>query len=72
MNLELKLLRNIPQDELIFNDSETRDILKFFFPERDSQIKTLKIDDKIREYAQGILVKAVAADYQVEIAWGIG
>lgn len=63
MSMEFKILKKFTPDELIFNEFETRDILSFFFPDRISQIRTLKIDDKIREFAQGLLVEAVDASY---------
>lgn len=65
MGLEFKTLNKFTHDELIFNESETRDIIIFFFADRASQIKTLKINDKIREFAQGLLVEAVDASYQL-------
>lgn len=63
MRPEFKSLKSFPKEELIFNDDETKEILKFFFPSRDATIDKISIDDDMREFAQGLLVEAIDATY---------
>jgi len=56
-------LRKFKKEELIFNDEETKVILRFIFKNRHNLINTLEINDKIREFAQGLLLEAVDASY---------
>lgn len=59
----LVTLRKFNSSELIFNEEETRLILKFFFKSQRSKIDQLEVNDKVREFAQGLLVEAIDASY---------
>ncbi len=56
-------LRKFKKDELIFDDEETKVILRFIFKSRHNLISTLEINDNIRGFAQGLLLEAVDASY---------
>ena len=56
-------LRKFKKEELIFNNDETVVILKFIFKKNHNLIDNLKINDSIREFAQGLLLEAVDASY---------
>lgn len=56
-------IRIFKPDELIFDEYETREILKFFFTRKHAMIESADITDHINGYAQGILVEAVDASY---------
>ncbi len=51
--------------ELLFDEDETREILKFFFQNDHELIGKLVINDKLKSFAQGILVEAVDASYAI-------
>lgn len=56
-------LRNFSGVELIFDEQETKEILKFFFQADRQQIESTKITEELRNLAQGLLVAAVDASY---------
>jgi len=56
-------LRKFKKEELIFNDEETVVILKFIFKNKHGLIDGLEINDKIKEFAQGLLLEAIDASY---------
>ncbi len=56
-------LLKFKKEELIFDEEETKIILRFIFKNRHSLIDSLVINDKIREFAQGLLLEAVDASY---------
>jgi len=56
-------LRKFKVDELIFDEEETVIILKFIFSNRKTQIEGMTINDRVREFAQGLLIEAVDASY---------
>jgi len=58
-------LRSFKSSELIFDDDETKEVLKFFFIHDHELIDGLVVNDKIRGFAQGILVEAVDATYAI-------
>lgn len=61
-------LRKFSSEELILSESETRTVLKFFWPEEPTATRieeSLIIDDSVQEFAQSVLVEAVDASYQV-------
>lgn len=65
-------LRNFSENELIFDETETKDILKFFFRHLRQRIDTVLITIELRSFAQGLLVEAIEATYAlgyVEIIW---
>jgi hypothetical protein len=52
-------------NELLFDAQETRDILKFIFISKKSVIDTLKPDDSMRAFAQGLLLEAIDASFAI-------
>jgi hypothetical protein len=56
-------LRKFTESELLFDEAETRLILKFIFKNKHSLIDGMQITNKVREFAQGLLVEAVDASY---------
>lgn len=56
-------LRKFKKEELIFDEEETRIILRFIFDNQHSLIKNIEINDEIKEFAQGLLLEAVDASY---------
>ena len=54
---------DIPESELVFSDDETRDILKFFWPNLASGIDAMVIDTETRRLAQMLLIAAIDASY---------
>ncbi len=54
-------LRKFKKEELIFDDKETVIILKFIFRNKHALIDGLDINDRIREFAQGLLLEAIDA-----------
>ncbi|MBN4080605.1 hypothetical protein JYT31_02970 [Beggiatoa alba] len=47
-------LRKFKEEELILDEEETRIILRFIFKNRHNLIVNLEINDKTREFAQGL------------------
>ncbi|MEH6533654.1 MAG: hypothetical protein V7735_20230 [Photobacterium frigidiphilum] len=64
-------LKKFKPSELHFNETETRDILIFFFPSSQLTIKETPIDNKLRELAQGLLLEAIDASYKVGLIQGL-
>lgn len=58
-------LRNFSDNELIFDDDDTRAILKFFFPQLRQRIDDASITRAYRNFAQGLLVEAIDATYML-------
>lgn len=56
-------LKKFKDSDLIFNDQETIEILKFIFKSKRDTVETLTVDRDLREFAQGLLVEAVDASY---------
>jgi len=56
-------LRKFNESELIFDEIETKIILKFFFTSSRSQITSMTVTKRVREFAQGLLLEAVDASY---------
>ncbi len=56
-------LQRFKKEELIFDDEETIIILKFIFKNQHNLIDGMKINDRIKEFAQGLLLEAVDASY---------
>ena len=56
-------LRNFSEPELIFDEQETKEILKFFFQADRQKIESIQITNELRNLAQGLLVAAVDASY---------
>jgi hypothetical protein len=58
-------LRTFRSTELIFDERETKDILKFFFAHRSSRIEAVECTEALRNFAQGLLIEAVDATYML-------
>lgn len=56
-------LRSFSESELLFDEQETKDILKFFFPPLQQQIDAATVTIELRNFAQGLLVEAIDATY---------
>ncbi|HEY5801031.1 MAG TPA: hypothetical protein VIT92_12475 [Burkholderiaceae bacterium] len=56
-------LRSFSEQELIFDEQETREILTFFFRYARERIANISINDEARNFAQGLLVEAIDATY---------
>jgi len=59
----LVTLRNFSEHELIFDEAETKDILKFFFQHHRQRIDAATATTDLRNFAQGLLVEALDATY---------
>lgn len=60
------ILITVPQiadSELIFDEEETRQILRFFWPTMSKTIDSAKIDNDMRRFAQSILIAAIDGSY---------
>lgn len=61
-----KQLRQFTAEELLFNEEETRIVLKFIFrPTDHALIDSLPLSDRLRGFAQGLLVEAIDTSYAV-------
>ncbi len=58
-------LREFEARELLFDEEESKTILKFLFKGAvsESQIESMQVTDRVRGFAQGLLVEAVDASY---------
>lgn len=56
-------LKQFNDSELIFDDQETIEILKFIFKSKRDIVETMNVDRELREFAQGLLVEAIDASY---------
>lgn len=54
---------DIADHQLVFNEAETRQILKFFWPQYVRQIDTLTITNDARRLAQTALIAAIDGSY---------
>lgn len=54
---------DILDSELIYGEAETRQILRFFWPQQSDAIEAMPITNDARQFAQGLLVAAVDASY---------
>ncbi len=54
---------DIPDANLIYNEDETRQILKFFWPHYADSIDDLAINNDVRRFAQQMLIAAIDASY---------
>jgi hypothetical protein len=53
----------IPDAMLVFNEEETRQILRFFWPHLNAEIGALEITNPKRRFAQQILIAAIDATF---------
>lgn len=63
MSGDFLTLRNFSEHELIFDEAETKAILKFFFQHHRQRIDAATVTTGLRNFAQGLLVEAVDATY---------
>ena len=56
-------LRKFKEENLIFAEEETVIILKFIFKNRHDVIDQIDINNRVRAFAQGLLLEAVDASY---------
>jgi len=56
-------LKNFTKQELMFDDEETKIILKFIFKDKVGVVDNIKINDRVRGFTQGLLVEAIDASY---------
>lgn len=64
--MKYKELRQFKPEELLFDEAETRVVLKFIFKPTDHPlIDSLPMSDALREFAQGLLIEAIDASYAV-------
>ena len=56
-------LQKFKKEELIFDVEETKIILRFIFKSRHNLIDNLEINDRVREFAQGLLLEEIDASY---------
>src|SRR5438132_5412056 len=58
-------LKSFSGDDLIFDEAETKTILKFFFVMKTDQIDGMTVTDDVRSFEQGLLVEAVDRSYEM-------
>lgn len=64
--MSFKQLRKFSKNELLFDEKETRVILKFIFKEADHKlIDSIPMSDALRGFTQGLLVEAIDASYKI-------
>jgi hypothetical protein len=56
-------LMKFEPEELIFDEDETKDVLKFFYPNQGAFIEHAIINNDVRSFAQALMVEAVDASY---------
>jgi len=67
-----KELRKFGHDELLFNEEETRTVLKFIFAEtHHGFIDSLPMNDRVRELSQALLVEAIDASHAIGYVHGL-
>ena len=67
-----KKLRTFDLDELLFDEEETRIVLKFIFAETHHEfISSLPMNDRVRELAQALLVEAIDASHAIGYVHGL-
>lgn len=55
----------IADSDLVFDEAETRQILKFFYPASTARITGMAIDDDARRLAQTMLIAAIDGSYSM-------
>lgn len=53
----------VDDSQLLFDEAETREILAFFWPAMSSQIDSLAVANKVRRFAQSLLIAGIDATY---------
>jgi hypothetical protein len=54
---------DIPDSQLVYNEEETRQILKFFWPDLEVTIDNMTIDNDARRLAQVAMIAAIDGTY---------
>lgn len=57
------ILRKFQPNELIFDVNETKEILRFIFKSKTHIVDKMIVDDRVKSFAQGLLLEAVDASY---------
>ena len=60
-------LRHFSTRELMLGPTETRVVLRFFWPGRARQIRTTTITEQLRDLAQGLVVEAIRGSSQLDV-----
>lgn len=63
MSGRLVTLKTFTDDQLIFDEDETRTILRFFW--KNPQIDVVEMNNELRSFAQGLLIEAIDATYEL-------
>ena len=63
---------DISDDELVFDENETRRILKFFWPHLAHSIDDLAIDNEARRLAQTMLMAAIEGSHAIGYIQALG
>jgi hypothetical protein len=69
------ILINVPDisdTDLVFDEGETRRILKFFWPHQANKIDGMTIDNDVRRLAQTGLVAAIDGSYALGFIFALG
>ena len=69
------ILLNIPDisdDDLVFDENETRRILKFFWPHLANDIDGMNVDNDVRRLAQSALIAAIDGSYALGFIHALG
>jgi trehalose utilization protein len=53
----------IEDRDLVFDEHETRQILRFFWPNLLPEIAAVSVNNNVRRYSQGLLISAIDASY---------
>jgi len=64
-------LRTFSANELILDDEQTRNVLKFFFPSDIDKIDQCPVTNNTKSLAQGLLVEAIDATYKLGFIQGL-
>jgi hypothetical protein len=60
------IILNVPDisdDELIYNEQDTKRILKFFFPSFAVEIDAMKVNNDVRRFAQTLFIAGIDGTY---------
>lgn len=59
-------LRKFQKSELLFNEKETKEILKFIFSGTPkAQVDAMTVTDEVRGFAQALLLEAIDASFKI-------
>lgn len=72
MGAYLIAVPDMADSELVFNDDETRQILKFFYPASAAGIANMTVTNDTRRFAQTLLIAAIDASYAMGYIQALG